>query len=248
MQLVSHLVDGGLDPQEAVSAPRTTVHPGSDADALGTPETLQCECRLGADVLAGLVARGTTSATWGTGAAVAARWSCRSTTSAGSSPVPPTRGRTAWRSVSEPSVTAVPPQGAYVPAVVHGGLAWTAGMTPRRARRAGRPGVVGRDLDIAAAREAAGLAADNALTAARRGGRGLDGIVRCLKMTVFIAAVDGFTAHSAVADGASRCCASGWGSGARSPAARRRRHAARRARRSRWNWSPPSDRLNRAHD
>ena len=58
MQLLSHLVDGGLDPQEAVSAPRTTVHPGSDADALGTPETLQCESRLGADVLAGLVARG----------------------------------------------------------------------------------------------------------------------------------------------------------------------------------------------
>lgn len=58
MQLVSHLVDGGLDPQEAVSAPRTTVHPGSDADALGSPETLQCESRLGADVLAGLAALG----------------------------------------------------------------------------------------------------------------------------------------------------------------------------------------------
>lgn len=58
MQLISHLVDGGLDPQEAVSAPRTTVHPGSDADALGTPETLQCESRLGPDVLAELVARG----------------------------------------------------------------------------------------------------------------------------------------------------------------------------------------------
>jgi gamma-glutamyltranspeptidase/glutathione hydrolase len=58
MQLISHLVDGGLDPQQAVAAPRTTVHPGSDADALGTPETLQCESRLGADVLAGLVERG----------------------------------------------------------------------------------------------------------------------------------------------------------------------------------------------
>jgi gamma-glutamyltranspeptidase/glutathione hydrolase len=58
MQLVSHLVDGGLDPQQAVSAPRTTLHPGSDADALGTPETLQCESRLGADVLAALVERG----------------------------------------------------------------------------------------------------------------------------------------------------------------------------------------------
>jgi gamma-glutamyltranspeptidase / glutathione hydrolase len=58
MQLLAHLVDGGLDPQQAVSAPRTTVHPGSDADALGTPETLQCESRLGAEVLADRAARG----------------------------------------------------------------------------------------------------------------------------------------------------------------------------------------------
>jgi gamma-glutamyltranspeptidase / glutathione hydrolase len=58
MQLLAHLVDGGLDPQQAVSAPRTTVHPGSDADALGTRETLQCESRLGADVLAALRERG----------------------------------------------------------------------------------------------------------------------------------------------------------------------------------------------
>lgn len=58
MQLISYLVDGGLDPQEAVSAPRTTVHPGSDADTLGAPETLQCETRLGADVLANLAERG----------------------------------------------------------------------------------------------------------------------------------------------------------------------------------------------
>jgi gamma-glutamyltranspeptidase/glutathione hydrolase len=34
------------------------VHPGSDADALGTPETLQCETRLGADVLTALGERG----------------------------------------------------------------------------------------------------------------------------------------------------------------------------------------------
>ena len=58
MQVLSHLVDGGLDPQQAVAAPRTTVHPGSDADALGAPETLQCETRLGAHVLAELVSLG----------------------------------------------------------------------------------------------------------------------------------------------------------------------------------------------
>ena len=99
-------------------------------------------------------------------------------------------------------LTAVPPQGAYVPAVVHGGLAWTAGMTPRRYGDLVVQGVVGRDVDIAAAREAAGLAADNAVTALVEA-VGLAGIDRALKMTVFIAAVEGFTAHSAVADGAS---------------------------------------------
>jgi enamine deaminase RidA (YjgF/YER057c/UK114 family) len=105
--------------------------------------------------------------------------------------------------VSEPDrPSAVPPQGAYVPVVVHGGIAYTAGMTPRRYGELVVSGVVGRDLDVAAAREAAGFAAGNAVTAVVEA-VGLPAILRCLKMTVFIAAVDGFTAHSAVADGAS---------------------------------------------
>jgi gamma-glutamyltranspeptidase/glutathione hydrolase len=58
MQLISHLVDGGLDPQAAVAAPRFTVHPGSDADAVGSPETLQVENRLGAATIAELTDRG----------------------------------------------------------------------------------------------------------------------------------------------------------------------------------------------
>ena len=102
--------------------------------------------------------------------------------------------------MSEP--TAVPPQGAYVAAVVHDGLAFTAGMTPRRHGELVVSGLVGRDLDLAEAREAAALAASNAVTALVEA-VGLPGIVRTLKMTVFVAAVDGFTAHSAVADGAS---------------------------------------------
>ncbi|CAB4905482.1 unannotated protein [freshwater metagenome] len=57
-QLLAHLLVGGTDPQVAVSAPRHTVHPGSDADALDRAETLEVESRLGADVLGGLVARG----------------------------------------------------------------------------------------------------------------------------------------------------------------------------------------------
>jgi enamine deaminase RidA (YjgF/YER057c/UK114 family) len=76
-------------------------------------------------------------------------------------------------------------------------------MTPRRSGTLVVTGVVGQDLDVAAAREAAGLAASNALTAVVEAVGDLSAVVRCLKMTVFIAAVDGFTAHSAVADGAS---------------------------------------------
>ncbi|SFL32388.1 RidA family protein [Geodermatophilus ruber] len=99
--------------------------------------------------------------------------------------------------------TAVPPQGAYVPAVVHGGLVWTAGMTPRRDGRLTVRGVVGADVDLAAAREAAALAAGNTLLAVAEALGSLDAVARCVRMTVFIAAVDGFTEHAAVADAAS---------------------------------------------
>jgi enamine deaminase RidA (YjgF/YER057c/UK114 family) len=108
----------------------------------------------------------------------------------------------AWRSVSEQPATAVPPQGAYVPVVVHGGVAYTAGMTPRRNGALLVSGVVGADLDVEAARSAAEIAAGNALTAVVEA-VGEEGIERCLTMTVYLAAAEGFTAHSAVADGAS---------------------------------------------
>jgi len=87
--------------------------------------------------------------------------------------------------------------------VVHEGVAYTAGMTPRRQGELVVSGIVGRDLDVAAARSAAALAAGNALTAVVEAVGDVSAIVRCLKMTVFIAAVEGFTEHSAVADGAS---------------------------------------------
>ena len=98
---------------------------------------------------------------------------------------------------------AVPaPQGDYVPAVCHDGVIHTAGMTPRRAGVLVFTGVVGATLSAEEARAAAGLAARNALGAARAAMPG-PGTLRCLRMTVFIACTPEFTALSAVADGAS---------------------------------------------
>jgi gamma-glutamyltranspeptidase/glutathione hydrolase len=70
MQLISHLVDHGLDAQSAVSAPRFTVFPGSDADVIGEPPELLVESRLGDTVLTGLADRGHSLRTvgpWGAG-------------------------------------------------------------------------------------------------------------------------------------------------------------------------------------
>lgn len=95
------------------------------------------------------------------------------------------------------------PQGGYVPAVAHAGLAVTAGMTPRINGVLHHEGQVGDDLSAEAAREAAAIAAGNALAAAVAAlgpGERLD---RVLRLTVYVNAVPGFTGHSAVADGAS---------------------------------------------
>jgi gamma-glutamyltranspeptidase/glutathione hydrolase len=58
MQLVSHLLDHDLDPQEAVSAPRFTVGPGSDANVIGAQAELVCESRLPSATVEDLTAAG----------------------------------------------------------------------------------------------------------------------------------------------------------------------------------------------
>lgn len=95
------------------------------------------------------------------------------------------------------------PQGRYLPAVVHGGLVFSAGMTPRAGGELTVRGIVGADLTVGQARSAAGLAATNALSAVASAAGGLDRLCRCLKLTVYIACTAAFTEHSAVADGAS---------------------------------------------
>lgn len=58
MQVLSHLVDHGDDPQRAVSLPRVSVFPGSDADTLDATPVLRCEEGIEPDVLDELERRG----------------------------------------------------------------------------------------------------------------------------------------------------------------------------------------------
>lgn len=95
------------------------------------------------------------------------------------------------------------PQGHYVPAVVHGGIAYSAGMTPRVDGTLLCTGQVGAEVSLDQARDLAGYAVANALSALAEAVGGVDRITQCLRLTVYIATAPGFTAHSQVADGAS---------------------------------------------
>lgn len=139
----------------------------------------------------------------------------------GASSAARTHARTGWRSVTDrerghhngtdttsagtESGAAPAPvaQGEYRTAIVHDGLALSAGMTPRTGATLRLRGRVGDDLDVPRGRQAAGWAATNALRAITDAVGGADKIERCLRMTVFVACTDDFTDHSAVADGAS---------------------------------------------
>jgi enamine deaminase RidA (YjgF/YER057c/UK114 family) len=90
---------------------------------------------------------------------------------------------------------------------VGGALAVTAGMTPRVDGRLVVRGLVGGDLDVDTAEGAAHLAARNAVAALLAESGGAHAVARCLRLTVYVACVDGFTELSAVADGASRAVA-----------------------------------------
>lgn len=97
----------------------------------------------------------------------------------------------------------VKPLAAYIPAMQVGNLVMTSGQVPIASGAVKYQGKVGKDLSEEEGKEAAKLCAINCLSAVKSVIGSLDKINRVLKLTVFIASAEGFTAQPKVANGAS---------------------------------------------
>jgi enamine deaminase RidA (YjgF/YER057c/UK114 family) len=95
------------------------------------------------------------------------------------------------------------PFGAYVEAVRAGNLLFLSGMLPIENQKPKFVGRVGKELDGAAGREAAHLAALNALAVAREYLGSLNKVTRVVRLGIYIATSGDFFDQPNVADGAS---------------------------------------------
>ena len=95
------------------------------------------------------------------------------------------------------------PFGIYAEAVQAGNLLFLTGMLPTEGGAAKFIGRVGAELDVAAGRRAAQLAALNALAVARQYLGSLDRVTRIVKLAVAVATSGDVREHPKVADGAS---------------------------------------------
>jgi enamine deaminase RidA (YjgF/YER057c/UK114 family) len=95
------------------------------------------------------------------------------------------------------------PFGAYVPAVQTGNLLFLSGMLATSGHHATAVGIVGKDLDVNAGRQAARTAALNVLALARKQLGSLNRVSHVVRLGVYVAATPEFTEHPKVADAAS---------------------------------------------
>jgi len=95
------------------------------------------------------------------------------------------------------------PFGAYVPAVQTGNLLFLSGMLATSGHSPTMVGIVGKDLDVKAGREAAHTAALNVLALAKEQLGSLNRVSRVVRLGVYVAATPEFTDHPKVADAAS---------------------------------------------
>jgi enamine deaminase RidA (YjgF/YER057c/UK114 family) len=95
------------------------------------------------------------------------------------------------------------PFGPYVAAVQTGNLLFLSGTLATRGHAATVTGILGKELDVQAGKDAAFTAALNALAIARKHLGSLNRVSRVVRLGVYIAATPDFTGHVKVADRAS---------------------------------------------
>jgi enamine deaminase RidA (YjgF/YER057c/UK114 family) len=95
------------------------------------------------------------------------------------------------------------PLGSYIPCVQSGNLLFLSGILPLRGGRLTRTGKVGESLSLAEAQEDAKRAAINALSVLKSHVGSLEKVVRCLKVTGYVASAPEFTEQPKVLNAAS---------------------------------------------
>jgi enamine deaminase RidA (YjgF/YER057c/UK114 family) len=95
------------------------------------------------------------------------------------------------------------PFGAYVPAVQTGNLLFLSGMLATSGHAATVTGIVGKDLDVKAGRDAAITAALNVLATTKKQLGSLNRVSHVVRLGVYVVATPEFTEHPKVADAAS---------------------------------------------
>ena len=90
-----------------------------------------------------------------------------------------------------------------MPAVQTGNLLFLSGMLATSGHAAKMVGIVGKDLDVKAGRDAAYTAALNVLALAKKQLGSLNRVSRVVRLGVYVAATPEFTEHPKVADAAS---------------------------------------------
>jgi enamine deaminase RidA (YjgF/YER057c/UK114 family) len=95
------------------------------------------------------------------------------------------------------------PFGAYVPAVQTGNLLFLSGMLATKGHKAAIVGIVGKVVDGKAGREAAHMAALNAIAVIKKQLGSLNRVTRVVRLGVYIVAAPECTEHVTIADAAS---------------------------------------------
>lgn len=98
---------------------------------------------------------------------------------------------------------AAAPAANYVPFMRSGNLLLTAGQLPFKDGKLSSTGLLGRDVDVEAGKEAAKYCAINILAQAKAALGDLEKIRRVVKITVFVASTPDFVEQHLVANGAS---------------------------------------------